>query len=132
MINQEPYIDKEFYMKKFNTEAAIEFWNLCEKIEKYNKNQGWFLTRNNNQAYVSFKYVDRIVFGLHYNNKNWFSIFFKITENMVSNPDVLDFEMYYGHTQEELRYYIPASANIELKLFDEHFEAAYENITSTK
>lgn len=117
MIPQDPY-DKEF-------------WKLSERIEKYVEKKGWDLYRENTQSYVAFKYEGKIVFGVYYNNRNRFSMFFKVTPDMLSNPEISDFEMYMGHT-EETRYYIPSSKYIDLHLFDEPFEAAYENITGTK
>lgn len=118
---------KEFYMKKFNSEAAIEFWKLCGRIEKYVGNKRWELTRKHTQHYIAFKYGRQIVFGVHYNNKNKFSIFFKAEKYRVNNLDISDYERYKGHT-EEIRYYIPSSGDLDLEEFDELFEASYDTI----
>lgn len=129
MINQDPDIDKEFYIQTYNSEAAIEFLKISECIEKYVEEKKWELYRKNTKKYVAFKYEGKIVFGVYYNNKNRFSMFFKVTPDMLSNPEISDFERYMGHTV-ETRYYIPASGDIKLKLFDEPFKVAYENITN--
>ncbi|WP_414469823.1 hypothetical protein [Methanobacterium sp. ACI-7] len=131
MTSQRPYIDKEFYMQKYKSEAVNEFWKIGEHIGKYVEEKGWKLYRENRQRYIAFYYEGKIVFGVYYNNKKRFSMFFKVTPDMLSNPKILDFEMYMGHTP-ETRYYIPSSGNIKLKLFDEPFKVAYENKTSKK
>lgn len=131
MKGSDYYIDKEYYMKKFNSEAVNDFWDLCGRIEEYVEDKGWDLSRKSTGRYVSFKYGHWIVFGVHYNNKDRFSIFFKIEKHMVKNLEISNFERYKGHTH-EIRYYIPSSEYLDLHLFDELFEAAYQNITGKK
>lgn len=132
MTDQEPDIDKEYYMEKFNSEAVNEFWNLCGRIEEYVDDKGWKLSRRNTSRYVSFKYGHWIVFGVHFHSNDCFHIFFKVTPDMINNIEIPGFDVVYGKHPKQLMYYFPSSEKFDIHLFDEHFEAAYENITSKK
>ncbi len=125
----EDYIDKEYYMTKFNPEAVNKFWDLCGDIEEHIEDKEWDLTRKNNKRYVAFYDGYPIVFGVHFHSNNRFHIFFKATPDMINNIEIPGFEFVYGKHPKQLMYYFPASEDIDLDLFDEHFEAAYENIT---
>jgi hypothetical protein len=122
-------LDKEYYMKTFNPESVDKFWKLGGRIEEHAKNKGWKLYRKNNQRYIAFKCGRWIVFGLHFHSNDCFHIFFKVTPDMVSNIEISDdLDVVYGKHPKQLMYYFPASRDVDINLFDELFEAAYENI----
>lgn len=130
-VDTNTVIDKEYYKSKYDPETVEDFWKLCQRIEKYIEDKGWKLKRNNTKNYVTFKYGFPAVFSVGFKSMKRFNLVFKLTPDMISNIEIKDFNYTYQEQWKQISYDIPFG-DIDLHIFDELFEAAYENITGKK
>ena len=121
--------NEEFYKSERNPNSVSRFLIVEKKIEKYCTDMGWNLQRNRNRSYIGFKHGTRLVFGIDWLGTLSFGLFFKIPKSVALNTRIKGVELLrYKEEWKQAVYKI--DDKIDLKDFDQIFQAAYKNIVN--
>ena len=121
--------NEEFYKSERNPNSVSRFLTVEKKIEKYCTDMGWNLQRNRNRSYIGFKHGTRLVFGIDWLGTLSFGLFFKIPKSVALNTRIKGVELLrYKEEWKQAVYKI--DDKIDLKDFDQIFQAAYKNIVN--